>query len=183
MSMAERIRLRDTLKKDLARLREPCFKSFLLEFFFPKGNMFRYIFWFRVMQKFKSSRPLRFFSPVVYFIFRHYEFKYQIHGNSNIHVGKGLKIVHGDGVHLNASYIGDNFTCYQGVTLGEKNGLPKVGNNVTVYPGAVIVGPVILNDGSVIGANAFVNKDVPANEVWAGVPAKQIGTKPTHKSM
>lgn len=33
-----------------------------------------------------------------------------------------------------------------------------------------------LGKGCVIGANAFVNKDVPENEIWAGVPAKKIGT-------
>ena len=136
--------------------------------------MFRYIFWFRLLQKCKRSKPLIILLPVVYLISRHYEFKYQIHANSNIEIGSGLKIVHGDGVHLNACVIGKNFTCYQGVTLGAKGGLPRIGNNVTIYPGAVVVGPVTLNDGCVIGANAFVNKDVPEGEIWGGVPAKKI---------
>ena len=177
--MNESFHLRDMLKKDLERLTAPSAKGFIREYFFPRGNMFRYVFWFRVMTKVKRTRALKLLSPLVYLIFRHYEFKYQIHANTNIHVGAGLKIVHGDGVHLNASYIGDHFTCYQAVTIGDKRGLPRIGNNVTVFPGAVVVGGgTALNDGCVIGANAFVDKDVPAGEIWAGVPAKKIGSNP-----
>ncbi len=172
--MSEKFHLRNVLKDDLRRLAEPCPMSFLKEYFFPRGNMFRYVFWFRILQKCKRTKMLGVLLPFVYMIYRHYEFKYQIHGNSNIDVGPGLKIVHGDGVHLNASAIGNNFTCYQGVTLGEKGGLPIIGNNVTIYPGAVVVGPVTLNDSCIIGANAFVNKDIPAGETWGGVPAKKI---------
>jgi len=32
-------------------------------------------------------------------------------------------------------------------------------------------------DGAVIGAGAVVTKDVPAWEIWAGNPAKQIGVR------
>ena len=35
-------------------------------------------------------------------------------------------------------------------------------------------GPTIIGEGAVIGACSLVNKDIPANEVWAGVPAKLI---------
>ena len=174
--MVERFYLRDTLKKDLARLTTPNFKGFIKEYFYPQGNMFRYVFWFRLMTKVKRTKGLQLLAPFAYLIFRHYEFKYQIHANTNIHVGAGLKIVHGDGGYLNACYIGDNFTCYQTVTLGAKRGLPTIEDNVTIYPGSVVVGGVLLNKGCVIGANSFVNKDVPMNEIWAGVPAKKIGT-------
>lgn len=43
-----------------------------------------------------------------------------------------------------------------------------IGGNVTILPG------VIIGDNSVIGAGAVVTKDVSANCVVAGVPAKLI---------
>ncbi len=46
------------------------------------------------------------------------------------------------------------------------------GANVTVMPG------VTIGDGAVVGAGAVVTKDVPANAIVVGVPAKQVGTVP-----
>ena len=91
-------------------------------------------------------------------------------------VGNGFKVLHPNGVYLNCRAIGENFTCYHNVTIGSKRGvgIPSVGNNVTVYAGAVIIGNVTLHDGCVVAANAFVNHDVEANTVVAGVPAKVI---------
>ena len=45
-----------------------------------------------------------------------------------------------------------------------------VGANSTVLPG------VTIGHHSVIGAGSVVTKDVPAETVWAGVPAKQVCT-------
>lgn len=53
-------------------------------------------------------------------------------------------------------------------------GKPTIGNNVTIYAGAVVVGGVSVGDNVVIGANAVVVKDVPSNVVVVGVPAKII---------
>lgn len=99
--------------------------------------MFRYDVWFRIVSLAKRRVFLRILiGAPAYSVLRHYEFKYGIHANTNIPVGRGLHIVHGDGVYLNCSEIGDNFTCYQGVTLGvSKGGIPAVGNNCTVYAG------------------------------------------------
>lgn len=51
-----------------------------------------------------------------------------------------------------------------------------MGNGVTVYTGATIVGDVNLDDGCVIAAGAVVTTDVPANCLFAGVPAKLVKT-------
>ena len=51
-----------------------------------------------------------------------------------------------------------------------------VGNNVW-FGGSVTVLPgVTIGDNAVIAAGAVVTKDVPANTVMAGVPAKEIRT-------
>ena len=62
-------------------------------------------------------------------------------------------------------------------TLGcAKIGRVTIGNNVFVGAGSIILPGVKIGDNSVIGAGSIVTKDVPANMVYAGNPAKQIMT-------
>lgn len=144
---------------DLERFEKANLKSFLKWYFFPGSCVFAYQVWLRIVHNLKKRKITKYTLGIgAYLIFRHYEFKYGIHVDTNIHIGKGLQICHGDGVYLNCSYIGNNFTVYQGVTLGAKKGheIPRVGNNVTVYAGAVCCGNIVLKDGSVVGANSYV---------------------------
>jgi len=50
----------------------------------------------------------------------------------------------------------------------------EVGNNVWIGYGACILRGVSVGDNSVIGTNAVVAKDVPANAVVGGIPARII---------
>lgn len=43
-----------------------------------------------------------------------------------------------------------------------------LGANVVILPG------VSVGDRAIIGANAVVTTDIPANEIWGGVPARYI---------
>jgi acetyltransferase-like isoleucine patch superfamily enzyme len=49
-----------------------------------------------------------------------------------------------------------------------------VGNNVWIGYGACILRGVTVGDNAVIGTNSVVTKDVPANAVVGGVPARLI---------
>lgn len=63
------------------------------------------------------------------------------------------------------------------VTIGGKSGwyeVPVIGNNVEISTGAKVLGPVIVGNNVIIGANAVVVKDVPDNCIVAGCPAKII---------
>jgi tetrahydrodipicolinate N-succinyltransferase len=51
---------------------------------------------------------------------------------------------------------------------------PILGDNVSVKAGAKILGPITIGNNVTVGANAVVTKDVPANCVVAGVPARII---------
>jgi acetyltransferase-like isoleucine patch superfamily enzyme len=50
-----------------------------------------------------------------------------------------------------------------------------VGTNAVVFPG------ITIGEGAIIGALSFVREDIPAWEIWAGLPAKRIGTR--HKGV
>lgn len=56
----------------------------------------------------------------------------------------------------------------RGITLGDDVWL---GAGVTITPG------VEVGTGTIIGAGSVVTKDVAEYEIWAGVPAKQIGLR------
>src|SRR4051812_8883078 len=59
----------------------------------------------------------------------------------------------------------------------------NVGNNVWIGYGACILRGVTVGDNAVIGTNSVVTKDVPANAVVAGLPAKIIRMRPAPKQM
>ena len=116
----------------------------------------------------------------------------EIHPKAKI--GKNLFIDHGMGVVIGeTSEIGDNVTIYHMVTLGgispsidsskQRNVKrhPTLKNNVVVGSGAQVLGPVVVGENAKIGANAVVTKDVPANAVMVGIPAKNVGAAPTDK--
>lgn len=52
-----------------------------------------------------------------------------------------------------------------------------IGNDVWLGSGAAVMPGVQIGDGAVIGANAVVTHDVPAYEIWGGVPARRIGAR------
>lgn len=59
----------------------------------------------------------------------------------------------------------------------------KVGNNVWIGYGASILRGVTIGDGAVIGTYAVVTKDVPANAVVGGVPAKILRMREAPKRL
>ncbi len=95
------------------------------------------------------------------------------------HICGGMKVYHGYSTIVFAKSIGRNFTVYQQVTLGRGkqingNDVPIIGDNVTVYAGAIIVGGVTIGNNVKIGAGAVVTKDVPDNATVVGAPVRII---------
>lgn len=92
-------------------------------------------------------------------------------------VGPGLRLRHGVGIVVNpASQIGANVMIRQGVTLGNRktaNDCPIIEDGVEIGVGAVIIGAITVGEGSRIGPNAVVFKDVPAGAVVTS-PASEI---------
>ena len=59
----------------------------------------------------------------------------------------------------------------------------RVGNNVWIGYGACILRGVTVGDNAIIGTNAVVTKDVPANAVVGGVPARLIRMRRAPRQM
>ena len=144
--------------------RTPCpFKSLFWVFTFLMAGYppFRNITYFR-LKRAKRGKFYRYIMPV----------QQDIYLACEEELGGGFYISHGYGTTINAQKIGKNFHAFQGVTLGQKDGgIPTIGDNVTIYAGAKVIGKVIIGDNVEIGANAVVLHDVPSNSIAVGIPA------------
>lgn len=77
--------------------------------------------------------------------------------------------------------IGKNCMIFQNVTIGQgkysdkyKTDVPVIGDNVTIYANAVIIGGIVIGDNVTVGAGSIVLKDVEANTTVVGNPARVI---------
>ncbi|SEN60520.1 serine O-acetyltransferase [Sphingomonas gellani] len=94
-------------------------------------------------------------------------------------IGPGLKLPHPNGIVIGSKVrIGASCVIYQQVTLGGArrgaygtDAYPSIGDGVTIYAGAKLIGEIAIGEGAVIGANAVVLKNVPAEHSAVGVPA------------
>lgn len=98
-------------------------------------------------------------------------------------IGCPFFIDHGTGIVIGeTSIIGERVKMYQSVTLGalslshasELRGVkrhPTIGNDVTIYAGASLLGDIKIGDNVTIGSNVFLTEDVPSNRrVTIGKP-------------
>lgn len=97
----------------------------------------------------------------------------------NVKVGRRVRIDHFGGIILGARAIGNDVILRQNTTLGiasldDLNAKPVLGDRVNVGAGAVIVGNIVIGEGSVVGANAVVTKDVPPHSLVLGVPGRVV---------
>ena len=80
-------------------------------------------------------------------------------------------------IHARTTFAGPA-VIMQHVTLGladrrpgEFSGAPRIGRDVVIGAGACVLGPVTIGDGSVVGANCVVTRDVPPGHLATGNPA------------
>ena len=89
-----------------------------------------------------------------------------------------MYIEHGFATIVNAERIGEYCWINQQVTIGYTDkGNPILEDHVAVHCGAKVLGDITMHRNSTAGAGAVVVKDVPANAVVGGIPAKVIKFK------
>lgn len=97
-------------------------------------------------------------------------------------IGAHFCIDHGTGIVIGeTTVIGEHVKLYQGVTLGAKSFAldncgnpvkggkrhPNIGDNVVIYANATILGgETTIGSGSIIAANAWINRSIPANKTY-----------------
>jgi serine O-acetyltransferase len=94
-------------------------------------------------------------------------------------IGKGFYVGHFGNIIVHPDTVmGERCSISQGVTIGvlggERQGVPRFGNDVYIGAGAKVLGGVTVGDGATIGANAVVIADVPAGATAVGIPARNI---------
>lgn len=128
------------------------------------------------LTKEKINKTLKLFPPI------YTDFGMNLHIGENVFINSGCCFQDQGGI-----YIGDNCLIGHQVVFATinhdfdptKRGSMyfksiHVGKNVWIGAHATILPGVNIGDGAIIGAGAVVNKNIPANCVAVGVPAKPI---------
>lgn len=109
-------------------------------------------------------------------------------GGTEIHpaaqIGPGFCLVHSQKVLIAGGVtIGANARVSHGVSIGgdtgrngnvDLAGWPVIGDDVTIGLDAIVLGPVTIGDGAVVGAQSMVVRDVPPRAVVMGSPARVV---------
>ncbi len=164
--------MRDDIRT--ARLRDPAARSDAEIFWLYPGV--HAVWWYRIAHRLWLARA-HFLARAVSQFARAIT-GVEIHPGATI--GCRLFIDHGMGVVIGETAIlGDDVMLYHGVTLGGRSSKrerrhPTLEDGVTVGAGAVVLGPITIGAGSVVGAHAVVVKDAPPRSVVTGMPAKAV---------
>lgn len=145
------------------------------------GESFKYVFWMRACEATRQHGWLKFLlHPWARLMLRRCRYKYGISIAFTTRIGPGFYIGHFGGIVVNdAAVIGRNCNISHGVTIGQVNrgrsmGVPTLGDDVYIGPGAKVLGGIRVGNRVAIGANAVVTHDVPDDAVVVGIPARVV---------
>ena len=80
-------------------------------------------------------------------------------------IGAGLAIWHGYNTIISCEKIGNNFSVWQGVTIG---------NNCSVYTNAIVAGKVVIGDNCRIGAGCVCMQSLKKDSLLVGSKSRVI---------
>lgn len=143
---------------------------------FENAILFRYVRLLRKTEYYQNNNK-KILSNWYKLKLRRLHYKYGLSIPINV-FGAGLNIRHLAQTRVSSqSRIGENFKIHPFVSVGTNNNdeSPKIGNNVTVFSGARVIGGITLADNISVAANAVVTKSCEIKgAILAGVPAKVI---------
>lgn len=124
-----------------------------------------------------ANRPKQLFLPRLVIALIKKLFTMITHVNLNCHaeIGPGLLIPHVGPIQVfPLAKIGADCAIHQVCTIGagSQPGGPTIGDHVMIGCHSCILGPVQVGDRVSIGAGAVVVRDIPADSVALGVPAR-----------
>ena len=161
------------IKSDYYRIRGKEGNLFQMYSLALEDPTFRFLFWHRLSQV-KGWLWL-------YAKFRHRQlmYKYGLMIASSTKIGYGLTISHPHGVIINhTAVIGNNVNLSHFSTIGSNEiRAAVIGDNVYIGPSVSIIENVHIGSNATIGAGSIVTKDVKADAVVAGNPAREINAK------
>jgi len=107
------------------------------------------------------------------------KYNYIVQYPKNFSIGINFDI--GEFTYINAEYgisiednvqIGSHCSIYSNSTIDDKKGSVTLQRNCKIGSHSTIMPNVTIGKNSVVAAYSFVNKNIPDNELWAGIPAK-----------
>ena len=107
------------------------------------------------------------------------KYNYIVQYPENLKLGKNFDI--GEFTYINSEFsveiqdnvqIGSHCSIYSNSTIDQKTGPVKLEKNCKIGTHSTIMPNVTIGENSTIGAYSFVTSNVPANELWVGIPAK-----------
>lgn len=164
--------LREKLKADIAHSTNAINSKSVIKLFFAKKSI-RIVVLFRILNHYyfkKNKVAMLLLSPVALY-YRLMTNKYCVDLSYKTNIGPGLKMNHCYCTIVNIrATIGEHVYIAHNVTIGSNTPakVPTIGNNVTIFPGSIIIGDVTIGDNVVIGAGSLVVKDIPANTIVGG---------------
>ena len=112
------------------------------------------------------------------------KWKWMCQHHESLRLGKNVDI--GAFTYINAKYgveiqenaqVGSHCSIYSLSTIDNKQGKILIKKNAKIGSHSVIMPGVTVGENAVVGACSFVNKNIPDNETWGGVPVKPIKRK------
>lgn len=110
-------------------------------------------------------------------VYKHYENKYGLEITFK-NIGGGLLLLHPYNITVNSrAILGHNVTLFKGCTIGsvrsgKREGVPIIGDRVTLCVNSTVVGNVKIGNDVLIAANAMVDFDVPDHSLVFGNPGQ-----------
>ena len=109
------------------------------------------------------------------------KYNYIVQYPEGLKLGKNFDI--GTFTYINARYgvtisnsvqIGSHCSIYSHSTIDDKKGKIVLEKNCRIGTHSTVMPNVTVGENSIVAAYSFVNKNIPKNEVWGGVPIKRI---------